>query len=194
MGSGVILPSPKHRRQQQACSSAANPDRTSQPGSNTLLQQTAPGLRPTRSRRHSLASQPLEANDLPTRNQPASDALPTRQSAGSCDASFATNSHQTLYRQSQQVEPSPPTSPNLALHAQAPPSARPSPASGHNACRCQTSAAAHSPHGPSAATRSRQPTSGGFQPRSLPAVHNTDPIPASHPQRDKREGNSARRL
>ena len=68
--------SPKHRRQQQARSSAANPDRTSQPGSNTLLQQTAPGLRPTRSRRHSLASQPLEANDLPTRNQPASDALP----------------------------------------------------------------------------------------------------------------------
>lgn len=125
MGSGVILPSPKHRRQQQACSSAANPDRTSQPGSNTLLQQTAPGLRPTRSRRHSLASQPLEANDLPTRNQPASDALPTRQSAGSCDASFATNSHQTLYRQSQQVEPSPSTSPNLVLHAQAPPSARP---------------------------------------------------------------------
>ena len=88
-------------------------------------QQTAPGLRPTLSRRHSLASQSLGANDLPARSQPASGALPTRQSAGSCGAPLATNPHRMPCRQSQQVEPSPLTSPNLVLHAQAPSSARP---------------------------------------------------------------------
>ena len=182
MGSGVILPSPKHRRQQQACSSAANPDRTSQPGSNALLAAdgTRPEANPQQAALPHLAtawgkrpphSQPTRIGRFahspvcwflrcPVRNQLASDALPAITAGG------------TLV-------------PNQ-------PESRPSRA-GAAARRCEASTAAHSPCGPSATTRSRQLTSGGFQPRSLPAVHSTNPISASHPQRDKREGNSTRR-
>lgn len=172
MGSGVILPSPKHRRQQQACSSAANPDRTSQPGSNALL--AADGTRPEANPQQ--AALPCFAaawGKRPPRSQPTRiGCLAGNHSRWSPRPQPARISSFTRRRR-------------RAL--------APSPASSHGARRCEASTAAHSPCGPSATTRSRQLTSGGFQPRSLPAVHSTNPISASHPQRDKREGNSTRR-
>lgn len=104
MGSGVIPPSPKHRRQQQACSSAANPDRTSQPGSNALL--AADGTRPETNPqqaalpcfaaawgKRSPRSQPTRIGCFahspvcwflrhPACNQPASDVLPAITAGG----------------------------------------------------------------------------------------------------------------
>ena len=145
MGSGVIPPSPKHRRQQQACSSAANPDRTSQPGSNALL--AADGTRPEANpQQAALPCFAVAWGKRPPRSQPTRiGCFAHSPVCWFLRRPVATNPHRMPCRQSQQVEPSPLTSPNLVLHAQAPSSARPSPASGHGARRCEASTAAHSP-------------------------------------------------
>ena len=126
MGSGVILPSPKHRRQQQACSSAANPDRTSQPGSNALL--AADGTRPEANPQQAALpcfavawgkrpprSQPTRIGCFahspvcwflrrPACNQPASDALPAITAGGA----LALNQPESRPSRAGAVERSPP--------------------------------------------------------------------------------------